>query len=223
MPRLATQIQLTAVEAIRQAIVAEGDPSGPASARRKFPAVPASTWSRWTAQARQQVADDDLRQRADGVAMAEASGAIKPNDSAPVAINWPTQIARMLGECDLLATQAVHVDPQTGLSRVRAPLLLKQSLAARTAALRLAAEREAVVFGAERVRFWEGEVGKAIGEALGPAQSAADMERIDRVIAAIGVVFERREVERIMVGGSLSHERAVEEVKKARRVSHVKA
>jgi hypothetical protein len=223
VPKPASQTQLVAVEAIRQAILAEGDPAGPASARRKFPDTPGSTWSRWTAPARQQVADDDLRQRTGGIAEVEMSAADKLGSAAPVAISWTEQIAKMLAQCDLLVAQAVQVDKETGLSRVRAPMVLRQAIGARTAILRVAAERESVVFGAERVRFWEGELSKAIGAALGRVQSDADRQRVDRVIAAMTEVFERREVERVMLSGSLTPERAREIVMKSKGARHGKA
>lgn len=191
-----------------------------ADVRRKFGAIPQSSWSRWTIQARQQVADDDaLRQRHTGAsAPTTASPAVPVN--APAAaksatatagvISWHGQVTMMLEQCDLLASQSIHVDAATGSRRVRNTVVLQQSIRARATALKLAADREAVLYGAERVMFWEDELIKALGRALGKVKTQDQAYLANRIRRAIDGVSRRRADEREFMGGDLTPKTATE-------------
>lgn len=210
MPKPASQTQLLAVEAIRQAILAEGERQGPASAYRKFPCVPKSTWSRWTLQARQQIADDEAvrQQQMAASALTTASPAAPSIAQAgaptPGVISWLHQVTMMLEQCDLLAAQSIHTDSATGLRRARNSMVLQQSIRARAVALKLAGDREAVLYGAERVLHWERLLLKEVFRAIGKVRTEDQRVISLRVRRAVEGVVKRRADERAHLGGDMT-------------------
>jgi hypothetical protein len=210
LPKPASQTQLLAVEAIRQAIIAEGERQGPASAYRKFPGVPKSTWSRWTIQARQQIADDEAvrQQQMAASALTTASPAAPSIDQAgaptPGVISWLHQVTMMLEQCGLLAAQRIHTDPATGLRRARNSMVLQQSIRARAVALKLAGDREAVLYGAERVLHWERLLLKEVFRAIGKVRTEDQRVISNRVRKAIDGIVRRRAEEREFMQGDMT-------------------
>lgn len=206
---------------LRTQLDAHGEIGGPKIARLKWPNVPASSWSRYVKMARSEwVEAMHLRQAelpASSIppSAAPAPTGVAPTDqgeAAPVpgAINWVGQVNAMLKQCDLIARQSIHVDALTGVERVRNALTLQQSIRARAAALKLAADREAVMFGGERVMHWESELMKEIGRALGIVRSEAQQALSKRVINAVRGVAARRAAEREFLGGSMAPKPASE-------------
>jgi len=212
LPKLASQTQLLAVEAIRQAIIAEGERQGPASAYRQFSSVPRSTWSRWTIQARQQIADDEAvrQQQMAASALTTASPAAPSIDQAgaptPGVISWLHQVTMMLEQCDLLAAQSIHTNPATGLRCARNSMVLQQSIRARVVALKLASDREAVLYGAGRVLHWERLLLKEVFRAIGKVRTEDQRVISNRVRKAIDGIVRRRAEEREFMQGDMTPE-----------------
>lgn len=196
---------------LRTQLDAHGEIGGPKIARLKWPNVPSSSWSRYVQQARAEW-NEALRLREAGLpasavpptvtAAPAASGELGSTPSGVIA--WNSQVTALLRQCDMLARQSIHVDVTTGIERVRNPVVLQQSVRARTAVLKLAADREAVMFSGERVAHWEGVLMREIGRAIGRVRSEDQRVIAMRVRRAVGGVLKRRDEERAHLGGSVS-------------------
>lgn len=192
---------------LRAFLDAHGELSGPRIARLKWKHISSSSWGRFVQTARNEWREaQHLREH--GLPASSVPGESgttpAPTDAEPAnpgngLINWSQQIGALLKQADLLARQSVFVDPTTNVERVRNPMVLRQSMAARTAALRLAGDREDSVFSAERIAYWEGEFGEAIGEALGKVRNEDQRVLATRIINACNEVIKRREAERRFV------------------------
>ena len=196
---------------LRTQLDAHGEIGGPKIARLKWPNVPASSWCRYVKQARSEwVESMHLRQAAlpassipPVVTSAATTSTDQPDEVPSDIINWVHQINAMLKQCDLIARQSIHVDPTTGVERVRNAVTLQQSIRARAAALKLAADRESVQYGAERVTYWERELLREIGRALGRVRSEDQRVLSNRIRNAIHGVTKRRAAEREFLGGDM--------------------
>jgi hypothetical protein len=208
---------------LRTQLDAHGEISGARIARLKFPDVPSSSWGRYLKQARAEW-NEALRLREAGLPASSIPPATTaPTGTAPAnqvdasapsgTVNWIAQIGAMLKQCDLLARQSIFIDPATGVERIRNPIVLQQSIRARAAALKLAADREAVMYGAERVLFWERELGREIGRAIGRVRNDDQRVIADRVMIAIESVSRRRVAEREYLGGDMKPKPADESTK----------
>jgi hypothetical protein len=196
---------------LRTQLDAHGEIGGPKIARLKWPNVPASSWCRYVKQAREEWSDS-LRLREAGLpassiapttAPAASVSTDQPDGTTPGVINWNAQVSCMLRQCDLIARQSIHVDPTTGVERVRNSVTLQQCIRARTSALKLAADREAVMFGAERVVFWEREFYREIARAIGKVKTEEQRIIAMRVLRAVDGVSRRRTEEREFLGGDM--------------------
>ncbi|PMQ04248.1 hypothetical protein DyAD56_16290 [Dyella sp. AD56] len=197
---------------LRTQIDAHGEVTGAKIARLKFQDVPASSWSRHVKQVRGEW-NEAQRLREAGLPASSIPPSVyapagmasdeQTDNSAPGVINWLSQIGGLLKQCDLLTRQSVHVDPTTGVERVRNPMVLRQSISARTAALKLAADRESTQYGAERVAHWEAEMLREINRALGKTRDEAQRVIANRVRNAVLGVISRRHAEREFLGGDM--------------------
>jgi hypothetical protein len=196
---------------LRTQLDAHGEIGGPKIARLRWPNVPASSWCRYVKQAREEWSES-LRLRQAGL---PASSIPTPDSPTAVVtteqlkgaargtINWVQQINAMLKQCDLLVRQSVIVEP-TGVERVRNAIVLQQSIRARAAILKLAADREAVQYGAERIVHWERELVKELGRAIGKVRTEDQRVISNRVRRAIEGVERRRAQEREFLGGDMT-------------------
>ena len=197
---------------LRTQLDAHGEIGGARIARLKFPDVPSSSWGRYLKQAREEWGES-LRLREAGLpassippvvnAAAGMASADQADGTAPGVVNWIAQIGAMLKQCDLLARQSIYVDPTTGVERIRNPIVLQQSIRTRAAALKLAADREAVLYGAERVSHWERQMLSEINRALGKTRSDDQRVIANRVRNAVLGVISRRQAEREFLGGDM--------------------
>lgn len=201
---------------LRTQLDAHGEVGGPKIARLKWPNVSSSSWSRYVQKARQEWTES-MRLRQEGLPSASIPGdataaAPAAEPSAPAqhtepshgAINWIAQVRGMLKQCDLLTRQAVIVDPATGIERVRNPVVLRQAISARATALKLAADREQVLFSAERVLAWERRMVREIYRAIGKVRTEDQKVISTRVQRALEGVMRRRAEEREFLTGGMT-------------------
>lgn len=204
---------------LRTQLDMHGEIGGARIARLKFPDVPSSSWGRYLKQAREEW-NEAMRLREAGLPASSISPVVntpagmasadQTDNTAPGVVNWIAQIGAMLKQCDLLARQSIYVDPTTGVERIRNPIVLQQSIRARAAALKLAADREAVQYGAERVAHWERQMLSEINRALGKTRDEAQRVISNRVRNAVLGVIARRQAEREFLGGSMTPKSAEE-------------
>ena len=197
---------------LRTQLDAHGEIGGPKIARLKWPHIPASSWCRYVKQAREEWTES-LRLRQAGLpassiapttAPAASASTDHPDGATPGVINWIAQIGAMLKQSDLITRQSIYVDPTTGVERVRNPVALQQAIRARTAILKLAADREAVQYGAERVAHWERAMIKEIFRAIGKVRTEDQRYLARRIRRAIELVSRRRSNEREVMGGEMA-------------------
>lgn len=216
--------QNAAITELRAAIAQFGDDVGSKVAKACFPDIGRSTWSRFLKAAREEARNVDHSAQAGMTApvippaTSTPATPAAPAASAPAVaasaspaeadpygvINWTHQVNAMLAQCDLLAKGSIGVDPGTGATRVRNAVVLQQSIRARAVALKIAADREAIQFGAERVAHWERQMLSEINRALGKTRNDDQIVIANRVRNAVLGVISRRQVEREFMGGDMT-------------------
>ena len=184
--------QLAALTRIRECMAEHGEEVGARLARANFPKIDKATWSRWCKQVREENARFDAVRPP--VAVAPVPIKAEPLRAAevvvePDVIDFYGQLAVMLEDCDLVRNYAMPVDPETGMRKIRNPLMAVTATKLRATVMALAQRHDEGAWNVELIRRQHEALIGAIGDAL---KAAGDRELTASIIRELHALEEQR-------------------------------
>jgi hypothetical protein len=157
MPRPCRPEYLPAMSLIRQCIAELGPELGPKKARTFYPKVEKSVWARWV----RQVRDEDRDLYTASTALTSPLVPAPPADP-PMLVGevddtgdqgfFEDQLSCMRADIALLHEYAAPRDQQTGIRRLRNPVMLVSVTRLRSAMLDLWVRNQSTIFNVDRMR-----------------------------------------------------------------------